>query len=219
MNKDLGIICDAALDPFNADGHDGLVLDGKIDNDLTIELLCKQSIVQAEAGCDIIAPSDMMDGRVGAIRAALDEKKYEDVSIMSYAAKFSSNFYGPFRDAIGSKPLLKSDKHTYQLNPANINESVREVGLDIDEGADMLLIKPGLPYLDVLAKIKETYGLPTFSYQVSGEYSMLKAAVNNGWLDNDKVIIETLISFKRAGADGIITYLALEAASLIENSH
>ena len=219
MNKDLGIICDAALDPFNADGHDGLVLGGKIDNDLTVELLCKQSIVQAEAGCDIIAPSDMMDGRVGAIRAALDEKNYEDVAIMSYAAKFSSNFYSPFRDAIGSKTLLKSDKHTYQLNPANISESIREVGFDIDEGADMLLIKPGLPYLDVLAKIKETYGLPTFSYQVSGEYSMLKAAINNGWLDNDMSIIETLISFKRAGADGIITYLALEAASLIENSH
>ena len=219
MNKDLGIICDAALDPFNADGHDGLVLDGKIDNDLTVELLCKQSIVQAEAGCDIIAPSDMMDGRVGAIRAALDEKNYEDVGIMSYAAKFSSNFYGPFRDAIGSKTLLKSDKHTYQLNPANISEAIREVGFDIDEGADYASYKTRTTLFGCFSKDKGNVWFANIF--IPGEWRILyaKAAINNGWLDNDMSIIETLISFKRAGADGIITYLALEAASLIKNSH
>ena len=217
-HPDIGIVCDAALDPFNADGHDGIVRDGIILNDETLDVLCRQSVVQAEAGCDIIAPSDMMDGRVGAIRHALDEAGFTDVLIMSYAAKYASAFYGPFRDAIGSSGALKGDKKTYQMNPANSDEALREVAMDIDEGADMVMVKPGLPYLDVLRRVKDTFGMPTFVYNVSGEYAMLKAAANQGWLDNDRVVLETLLAFKRAGADGILTYLAIEAAELLQKT-
>jgi porphobilinogen synthase len=214
---DVGVICDVALDPFNSDGHDGLLRDGVILNDETIEVLCKQSIEQARAGCDIIAPSDMMDGRIGAIRKALDEQGFVSVRIMSYAAKYASAFYGPFRDAVGSGGALNGDKKTYQMDPANSDEALRETALDIAEGADMVMIKPGIPYLDVVSRVKETFGVPTFVYQVSGEYAMLKAATDNGWLDNDKVILESLMAFKRAGADGIFTYLAPEAAKLINS--
>jgi porphobilinogen synthase len=213
---EMGIICDAALDPFNSDGHDGLVVDGYVVNDESIELLCKQSIVQAEAGCHIIAPSDMMDGRVGAIRKTLDDTGFQDVGIMSYAAKYASVFYGPFRDAIGSKAALKGDKKTYQMDSANINEALRQVAQDIDEGADMVMVKPGMPYLDVVSRVKSEFGLPTIVYQVSGEYAMLKGAVQNGWLDNDKVVLESLMSFKRAGADAILTYMAIEACRLLK---
>ncbi len=213
---EMGIICDAALDPFNSDGHDGLVVDGYVVNDESIELLCKQSIVQAEAGCHIIAPSDMMDGRVGAIRKTLDDAGFQDVGIMSYAAKYASVFYGPFRDAIGSKAALKGDKKTYQMDTANINEALRQVAQDIDEGADMVMVKPGMPYLDVVSRVKSEFGLPTIVYQVSGEYAMLKGAVQNGWLDNDKVVLESLMSFKRAGADAILTYMAIEACRLLK---
>jgi len=215
-HPEMGIICDAALDPFNSDGHDGLVVDGYVINDKSVELLCKQSVVQAEAGCHIIAPSDMMDGRVGAIRKALDDAGFTEVGIMSYAAKYASAFYGPFRDAIGSKAALKGDKKTYQMDPANIDEALRQVAQDIDEGADMVMVKPGMPYLDVVSRVKMEFGLPTIVYQVSGEYAMLKGAVQNGWLDNDKVVLESLMSFKRAGADAILTYLAIEACQLLK---
>ncbi len=215
-HPEMGIICDAALDPFNSDGHDGLVVDGYVINDESVELLCKQSVVQAEAGCHIIAPSDMMDGRVGAIRKALDDAGFQDVGIMSYAAKYASAFYGPFRDAIGSKAALKGDKKTYQMDPANIDEALRQVAQDIDEGADMVMVKPGMPYLDVVSRVKMEFGLPTIVYQVSGEYAMLKGAVQNGWLDNDKVVLESLMSFKRAGADAILTYMAIEACQLLK---
>ena len=212
----VGVICDVALDPYNSDGHDGLVRDGRILNDETIEVLCRQALVQAAAGCDVIAPSDMMDGRVGAIRDALDTEGYQDVLIMSYAAKYASAFYGPFRDAVGSGGALKGDKKTYQMDPANSDEALREVGLDIEEGADMVMVKPGLLYLDVLRRVKETFDLPTFAYNVSGEYAMLKAAAANDWLDYDRVMIEALTAFKRAGANGILTYAAVEAARLLK---
>jgi porphobilinogen synthase len=214
---EVGIVCDAALDPFNSDGHDGLVVDGHILNDESVELLCKQSVVQADAGCHVIAPSDMMDGRVGAIRKALDDAGHQNVRIMSYAAKYASAFYGPFRDAIGSSGALKGDKKTYQMDPANSDEALREVAQDIDEGADMVMVKPGLPYLDIVYRIKHEFGVPTFAYQVSGEYASLKGAANNGWLDNDKVVLESLIAFKRAGADGILTYMAVEACRLLKS--
>jgi len=213
---EMGIICDAALDPFNSDGHDGLLEDNRILNDETVDLLCKQSLIQAESGCHIIAPSDMMDGRVGAIRNALDMNDFKNVGILSYAAKYASAFYGPFRDAIGSKAALKGDKKTYQINPANINEAIRQVAQDIEEGADMVMVKPGMPYLDVISRVKLEFGLPTLAYQVSGEYAMLKGAIQNGWLDNDKAIIESLLSFKRAGADAILTYMAIEASKLLK---
>jgi len=216
-HPDIGIVCDAALDPFNSDGHDGIVRDGEILNDESVEVLCRQSVVQADAGCEVIAPSDMMDGRVGAIRKALDEAGHEGVRIMSYAAKYASAFYGPFRDAIGSKAALKGDKKTYQMDPANSDEAIREVALDLAEGADMVMVKPGLPYLDIVRRVKTEFGVPTFAYQVSGEYAMLKGAVLNGWLDNDKVVLESLMAFKRAGADGILTYLAVEAAKLLKS--
>jgi len=209
---DIGIICDVALDPYNSDGHDGLVEGERILNDETVEVLCAQSLVQAEAGCDVIAPSDMMDGRIGAIRAHLDANGYEDVNLLSYSAKYASAFYGPFRDAVGSGGVLKGDKNTYQMNPANTDEALRETALDISEGADMVMVKPGLPYLDVLWRVKETFGLPTFVYNVSGEYAMLKAAAQQGWLDYDRVMMEALSAFKRAGADGILTYAARDAA-------
>ena len=215
-HPELGIVCDVALDPYNSDGHDGLVKDGVILNDETVELLCEQSIVQAEAGCDVIAPSDMMDGRIRFIREALDGKGLQSVRLMSYAAKYASAFYGPFRDAVGSGGALKGDKKTYQMDPANTDEALRETALDIDEGADMVMVKPGMPYLDIVRRVKETFGVPTFAYQVSGEYAMLKAAANNDWLDNDKVVLESLMAFKRAGADGVLTYLAIEAAKLLK---
>ena len=213
---DLGVVCDVALDPFNSDGHDGILVDGYVENDITVDVLRRQALVQAEAGCDVIAPSDMMDGRVGAIRDALDGEGFERVQIMSYAAKYASAFYGPFRDAIGTKAVLKGDKKTYQMDPANTDEALREVALDIDEGADMVMVKPGMPYLDIVRRVKDAFGVPTFAYQVSGEYAMLKGAANNGWLDNDRVILETLLGFKRAGADGVLTYFAVEAAKLLK---
>ena len=209
---DLGIICDVALDPYTSHGHDGLLTGETIDNDRTLEALVRQSLVQVEAGADILAPSDMMDGRVGAIRTALEAASHKDTQIMSYAAKYASAFYGPFRDATGSSGALKGDKRTYQMNPANTDEALREVELDIAEGADMVMVKPGMPYLDIIARVKATFGLPTFAYQVSGEYAMLMAAAENGWLDGEKVMLESLIAFKRAGADGIFTYFAPRVA-------
>ena len=214
---DIGVICDVALDPYTSHGQDGLVRNGVVVNDETVEVLCKQSVVQARAGCDVIAPSDMMDGRVGAIRKALDNAGFSHVAILSYAAKYASAFYGPFRDAVGSANNLgKSDKKTYQMDPSNSSEALREVALDIAEGADMIMVKPGMPYLDVVARVKDTFKVPTFAYQVSGEYAMLCAAAANGWLDREKVILESLLSFKRAGADGVLTYFAMEAAKLLK---
>ncbi len=211
-HPDIGVICDAALDPFTSHGHDGVIRDGYVANDESVEILCRQSAVQAAAGCDVIAPSDMMDGRVGAIRAALDAEGFDRVQIMSYAAKYASGFYGPFRDAVGSSASLKGDKKTYQMDPANGDEALREVELDIAEGADMVMVKPGLPYLDVVRRVKDRFGVPTFAYQVSGEYAMLRGAVDRGWLDGDRVILEALMAFKRAGADGVLTYFAVDAA-------
>lgn len=210
---DMGVICDVALDPYTSHGQDGLVRDGYVVNDETVEMLCKQAVVQAQAGCDVIAPSDMMDGRIGAIRQALDETGFQQVQILSYAAKYASAFYGPFRDAVGSAGNLGTgDKRTYQMDPANGAEALREVALDVAEGADMVMIKPGMPYLDIVWRVKQAVQLPTFVYQVSGEYAMLMAAAQNGWLDRDKVILESLLAFKRAGADGILTYFALDVA-------
>jgi porphobilinogen synthase len=209
---EIGILCDVALDPYTSHGHDGLMRQGEIVNDETVEVLVKQALVQAEAGCDIIAPSDMMDGRIGAIRQGLDAKGLAHVQIMAYSAKYASGFYGPFRDAVGSTTALKGDKRSYQMDPANGDEALREAELDIAEGADMIMVKPGMPYLDILTRIKQTFRVPTFAYQVSGEYSMIMAACQNGWLDPDKVILESLMAFKRAGADGILTYFALDAA-------
>jgi len=213
---EVGVICDVALDPYNSDGHDGLVRDGKILNDETVEALCKQAVVQAEAGCDIIAPSDMMDGRIGEIRAALDAKGCDDVTILAYSAKYASAFYGPFRDAVGSGGALKGDKKTYQMAPANTDEALREVALDISEGADMVMVKPGLPYLDIIWRVKQTFGIPTFAYNVSGEYAMLKVASEKGCLDYELVMMEALSAFKRAGADGVLTYAARDAAAFLQ---
>ncbi|MDA0934592.1 MAG: porphobilinogen synthase [Planctomycetota bacterium] len=208
----LGLICDVALDPYNSLGHDGLVVDGRILNDETVEVLARQAVVQADAGGDVQAPSDMMDGRIGAIRDALEAAGHRDQLILSYAAKYASAFYGPFRDAVGSGGSLKGDKKTYQMDPANTDEALHEVGLDLAEGADMVMVKPGMPYLDVVRRVKDRFGVPTFAYQVSGEYAMLVGAAERGWLDRDKVVLESLLAFKRAGADGILTYLAVEAA-------
>jgi porphobilinogen synthase len=213
---EVGILCDVALDPYTSHGHDGLLREGIILNDETVEVLVRQAQVEAEAGCDIIAPSDMMDGRVGAIRAGLDAASFGDVQIMAYTAKYASAFYGPFRDAVGSSATLIGDKRTYQMDPANTDEALREVELDIAEGADMLMVKPGLPYLDILARVKETFGMPTFAYQVSGEYAMIMAAAGNGWLDGDKAMNESLIAFKRAGADGVLTYFAPRIAEKLK---
>ena len=213
---EVGILCDVALDPYTSHGHDGLLRDGIILNDETVEVLVRQALVEAEAGCDIIAPSDMMDGRVGAIRAGLDAANFGDVQIMAYTAKYASAFYGPFRDAVGSSATLIGDKRTYQMDPANTDEALREVELDIAEGADMVMVKPGLPYLDILARVKETFGMPTFAYQVSGEYAMIMAAAGNGWLDGDKAMTEGLIAFKRAGADGVLTYFAPRIAEKLK---
>jgi len=213
---EVGVLCDVALDPYTSHGHDGLMRDGIILNDETVAMLVKQALVQAEAGCDIIAPSDMMDGRVGAIRNGLDEANFIDVQIMAYTAKYASAFYGPFRDAVGSSATLTGDKRTYQMDPGNSDEALREAELDIAEGADMVMVKPGLPYLDILARIKDTFGVPTFAYQVSGEYAMLMAAAQNGWLDGDKAMMETLTAFKRAGADGVLTYFAPRVAEKLK---
>jgi porphobilinogen synthase len=213
---ELGVLCDVALDPFTSHGHDGLIEDGKILNDETVAVLVRQALVQAEAGCDVIAPSDMMDGRVGAIREALDDADFLDVQIMSYAAKYASAFYGPFRDAIGSAKTLTGDKRTYQMDSANSDEALREVELDIAEGADMVMVKPGMPYLDIVRRVKDTFSMPTFVYQVSGEYAMIAAAANNGWIDGDRAMMESLLGFKRAGADGILTYFAPKAAEKIK---
>ena len=210
---EVGVMCDVALDPYTSHGHDGLIRGGYVVNDETVELLCRQAVVQAAAGCDVIAPSDMMDGRVGAIRRALDAAGHHDVSILSYAAKYASAFYGPFRDAVGSASSLgQGDKKTYQMDPANGDEALREVALDVAEGADMVMVKPGMPYLDIVARVKAEFRLPTFVYQVSGEYAMLTAAAERGWLDREKAMLESLLAFKRAGADGILTYFAVEAA-------
>ena len=217
----IGIICDVALDPYTSHGQDGLVVDGDVANDISVEMLCKQAVVQADAGCDIIAPSDMMDGRIGAIRNALDEAGFENVMMMAYAAKYASAFYGPFRDAIGSKSNLSAGKvtgggkKTYQMNPTNSDEAIREVALDINEGADFVMVKPGMPYLDIVRRVKDEFSVPTFAYQVSGEYAMLMAAVGHGWLEQEAVMMESLMGFKRAGADGVLTYFAVEAAKLL----
>jgi porphobilinogen synthase len=215
---DIGILCDVALDPFTSHGHDGLLRDGVILNDETVAVLVRQALVQAEAGCDIIAPSDMMDGRVGAIRTGLDAANFTDISIMSYAAKYASAFYGPFRDAVGSAKTLTGDKRTYQMDYGNTDEALREVALDIEEGADMIMVKPGLPYLDIVSRVKEAFGVPTFAYQVSGEYAMLSAAAQNGWLDGERAMMESLTAFKRAGADGVLTYFAPRAAEFLRRS-
>ena len=214
---DIGVLCDVALDPFTSHGHDGLISDGKILNDETVAVLVRQALVQAEAGCDIIAPSDMMDGRVAAIREALDRTGLLDVQIMAYAAKYASAFYGPFRDAIGSAKTLTGDKRTYQMDSANTDEALREVELDISEGADMVMVKPGMPYLDVVRRVKDTFAMPTFAYQVSGEYAMIAAAANNGWLDGDRAMMESLLAFKRAGADGVLSYFAPKAAEKLRS--
>ena len=203
----IGIMCDVALDPYTTHGHDGLLKSGKILNDETIEILIKQALIQAQAGCDVIAPSDMMDGRIGIIRKALDKNKFQHVQLLSYAIKYASSFYGPFRDAVGSKNLLKGDKKTYQMDYSNAEEAIREVALDIKEGADMVMIKPGLPYLDIIKNIKDNFKIPVIAYQVSGEYSLIVNSINKG-LVNDKIILETLMSFKRAGANAIISYFA-----------
>ncbi len=213
----LGVLCDVALDPFTSHGHGGVIRAGYVDNDETVRILGHQAVVQAAAGCDIIAPSDMMDGRVGAVRKALDEVGFERVRIMSYAAKYASCFFAPFRDAIGSATALgAADKRTYQMDPANGDEALREVALDIAEGADMVMVKPGLPYLDVVRRVKEAFRVPTFAYQVSGEYSMIKAAAERGWLDGERAMLEALLCFKRAGADGILTYFAVDAAKRLK---
>ncbi len=216
-HPEVGIICDVALDPYTSHGQDGLLKNDYVINDETVEVLCNQAVVQAQAGCDVIAPSDMMDGRIGAIRRTLDEVGFQHVQILSYSAKYASAFYGPFREAVGSAANLgTADKRTYQMDPANTNEALREVALDLSEGADMVMVKPGMPYLDIVRRVKETFQVPTYAYQVSGEYAMLCAAGQNGWLDKQKVMIESLLSFKRAGADGILTYFALDAAKVLK---
>ena len=218
VNSDLGVITDVALDPYTDHGHDGIIHNNQIDNDLTLDILCKQAVVQAQAGCDILAPSDMMDGRVGAIRDTLDEHGFINVQIMSYAAKYASSFYGPFRDAVGSAVnLSKKSKKSYQMDPANSAEALREIRLDINEGADMIIIKPGMPYLDIISKAKNEFNFPVIAYQVSGEYSMIRAAIQNGWFDEEKIIFETMMCFKRAGCDAIITYFAPFVAQKLIN--
>ena len=212
---EVGLITDVALDPYTSHGHDGLLEGDEIVNDATVAALVGQALNQARAGADVIAPSDMMDGRVGAIRAALDAAGFEHIQIMSYAAKYASAFYGPFRDAIGTAKTLRGDKRSYQMDPANSNEALREVALDLEQGADMVMVKPGMPYLDIVARVAQTFGAPTFAYQVSGEYAMLTAAAQNGWLDGDRAMMESLLAFKRAGASGVLTYFAVRAAELL----
>jgi porphobilinogen synthase len=212
---DIAVMTDVALDPYNANGHDGLVVDGVILNDETVEALVRMALAQAEAGADILGPSDMMDGRIGAMRAALEAAGHKDVAILSYAAKYASAFYGPFRDAVGASGALKGDKKTYQMNPGNSDEALRLVARDLAEGADMVMVKPGMPYLDICHRVKETFGAPTFAYQVSGEYAMIQAAAQNGWIDGEKAMVESLMAFKRAGCDGILTYFAPAVAKLL----
>jgi porphobilinogen synthase len=215
---DIGIVCDVALDPFTTHGQDGLVRDDYVVNDETVDVLARQAVVQADAGCQVIAPSDMMDGRIGAIRAALDEAGHQSARIMAYAAKYASAFYGPFRDAVGSSGNLGGgDKRTYQMDPFNGDEALREVAMDIAEGADMVMVKPGLPYLDIVHRVKERFGVPTYAYQVSGEYAMLQGAADQGWMDGDRLMLESLACFKRAGADGVLSYFALRAAKALES--
>lgn len=213
---EIGIITDAALDPFTLHGHDGILQDGIILNDESVAMVVRGALAQAQAGADIIAPSDMMDGRIGAIRDALDANGFQHIPIMSYATKFASAFYGPYREAIGTAGVLKGDKKTYYIDPANSDEAMREAELDVLEGADMLMVKPGMPYLDIIQRLKSQFALPTFAYQVSGEYSMIKAAGQNGWIDEEKVTLESLLAFKRAGCDGILTYFALEVAEKLK---
>ena len=215
---EIGILCDVALDPYTNHGHDGLLIGDTIVNDETVEILVKQSLVQVEAGCDIIAPSDMMDGRIGAIRAGLESAHHTNTLIMAYSAKYASAFYGPFRDAVGSGGLLKGDKRSYQMDPANSSEALREIKLDLEEGADMVMVKPGMPYLDIISLCRNTFDVPTFAYQVSGEYAMLSAAFEKNYLNREKAIFESLMSFKRAGANGILTYFAMEAAKIIKQA-
>lgn len=212
---EIGVITDVALDPFTSHGHDGILRDGEIVNDETVEMISRAAVGQADAGADIIAPSEMMDGRIGAIRQALDAAGHQNVGIMAYATKFASGFYGPYREAIGTGGLLKGDKKTYYIDPANGTEAIRDAALDVEEGADMLMVKPGLPYLDICWRMKEAFGLPVFAYQVSGEYSQVKAAAANGWIDGEKVMLETLLAFKRAGCDGILSYFAIEVAKIL----
>jgi porphobilinogen synthase len=213
---DMGLVGDVALDPYTDHGHDGVIRDGYVDNDESLEILATQALVQAQAGIDIIAPSDMMDGRVAAIRARLDGAGLIGTRIMSYAAKYASAFYGPFRDAVGSGGALKGDKKTYQMDPANSDEALREVAMDLAEGADMVMVKPGMPYLDIVQRVKAEFRVPTFAYQVSGEYAMIQAAARNGWLDGERAMMESLMAFKRAGADGVLTYFAVEAARALK---
>ncbi|HCP80162.1 MAG TPA: porphobilinogen synthase [Octadecabacter sp.] len=212
---DMAVMTDIALDPYNINGHDGFVENGQIINDRTVEALVKMALVQAECGADILGPSDMMDGRVGAIRSALESAKHQNVTILSYTAKYASAFYGPFRDAVGASSALTGDKNTYQMDPANSDEAMRLVARDLSEGADMIMVKPGMPYLDIVQRVKTEFGVPTFAYQVSGEYAMIQAAAQNGWLDHDAVMMESLMGFKRAGADGVLTYFAPAAAKLL----
>ncbi|WP_240686530.1 porphobilinogen synthase [Aliiroseovarius marinus] len=212
---EIAVMTDIALDPYNANGHDGIVRDGEIVNDETVEALVKMALAQAEAGADILGPSDMMDGRIGAMRTAIEAAGYHNLTIMSYTAKYASAFYGPFRDAVGASGALKGDKKTYQMDPANSDEAMRLVERDLQEGADMIMVKPGMPYLDICRRVKDSFGVPTFAYQVSGEYAMLMAASQNGWLDGDKVMAESLMAFKRAGCDGILTYFAPRMARLL----
>jgi porphobilinogen synthase len=212
---DIGLVGDVALDPYTSHGHDGVIRNGYVANDESVAILCRQAVVQAEAGIDVIAPSDMMDGRIGAIRAALDGEGFIHTRIMSYAAKYASAFYGPFRDAVGSGSALKGDKKTYQMDPANTDEALREVALDLAEGADMVMVKPGMPYLDVVRRVRERFGVPTFAYQVSGEYAMIAGAAERGWLDGERAMMESLLAFKRAGANGVLTYFAPFAARLM----
>ncbi|MFQ5622315.1 MAG: porphobilinogen synthase [Paracoccaceae bacterium] len=214
---EVGILLDVALDPYNSDGHDGLVRDGVVVNDDTLLALEKQALAQAEAGADILGPSDMMDGRIGVIRQALEAHEFQNVVIMSYAAKYASAFYGPFRDAVGATGALKGDKKTYQMDPGNTDEALRKVADDISEGADMVMVKPGMPYLEIASRVKKTFGVPTFAYQVSGEYAMLRAAAQNGWLDGENAMMESLACFKRAGCDGVLTYFAPETARILRN--
>ena len=213
---DVAVMTDVALDPYNSMGHDGLVLDGVILNDETVAALVRQALVQAESGADIIGPSDMMDGRIGAIRAALEAGGHHHVALMSYAAKYASAFYGPFRDAVGASGALRGDKKTYQMNPANSDEALRLVQRDLSEGADMVMVKPGMPYLDIVRRVKDAFGAPTYAYQVSGEYAMIKAAALNGWIDGERAMLESLMAFRRAGCDGVLTYFAIEAAKAIK---
>ncbi len=215
---DIAVMTDIALDPYNINGHDGFVVDGEIVNDRTVDALVKMALAQAEAGADILGPSDMMDGRIGAIRTALEGDGHQNVTILSYTAKYASAFYGPFRDAVGASSALTGDKNTYQMDPGNSDEALRLVERDLSEGADMVMVKPGMPYLDICRRVKDSFGVPTYAYQVSGEYAMIKAAAQNGWLDHDKVMLESLMCFKRAGCDGVLSYFAPAAARALQDA-